>query len=74
MAYRDEIEMHLLLRINYAYQHTYQTNYAYQLALKVEAKLARGCVKKLVEICSLYPSSKGETSHGEGTSSNLECY
>lgn len=64
MACRDEIEMHLLLRINYAYQ----------LALKVEAKLARGCVKKLVEIRSFYPSSKGETSHGEGTSSNLECY
>ncbi|XP_059632678.1 uncharacterized protein LOC132275240 [Cornus florida] len=53
----DEVEIYQVWRVNDAYQ----------LALKVEAKLARGGAKKFIYVRCLYPSSKGESSCGGGT-------
>ncbi|KAL4182900.1 hypothetical protein AMTRI_Chr11g152470 [Amborella trichopoda] len=60
LAIRDEVEMHWLWIKN-----------AYQLALKVEAKLSRGCAWKYVEVCSFYPPSKDEPSKEGKTSNDL---
>ncbi|KAM1788439.1 hypothetical protein ACFX11_038731 [Malus domestica] len=51
---RDEVEMHRVCRVNDAYQ----------LALKVEARLARTRTRRAADFHSFYPSSKGESSHG----------
>lgn len=57
MQIRDKVEIHRLFKLNDAYQ----------MALKVEARLARGSVKKYVEVRSLYPSPNGESSRGKAT-------
>ncbi|XXG48299.1 hypothetical protein AAC387_Pa02g2791 [Persea americana] len=49
---RDEVEM----------QRVWRLNDAYQLALKVEAKLTRGHGKKYADVRSFYPPSKVESS------------
>ncbi|KAJ8635364.1 hypothetical protein MRB53_009631 [Persea americana] len=52
-------------------QRVWRLNDACQLALKVEAKLTRGRGKKYVDVRSLYPPSKSESSRGGHVGSKI---
>ncbi|XXG52788.1 hypothetical protein AAC387_Pa03g1013 [Persea americana] len=52
-------------------QRVWRLNDAYQLALKVEAKLTRGRGKKYADVRSFYPPSKSESSRGGHVGSKI---